>query len=275
MFLMKHRMTMGLIVCAAAIVSQSVARAGTLDFKDWTNTSSGGNQLWSNTSSSGTVVGTSVCPGCWFAPTGTFGVANAIDPPGPISFTTEFNANGNVSGSSVNFVFSNNYGWGTGGELILGNIHNYFEYTLSAFDFLGVPIDVNTAWTYVTEYPDGTPGQLGYFSTSPTTRCAGGAASGVCMPGTTSSENFYVSDSTAQANSGQGGVLVLSGLVGVGRIQLTLASSDLALNGHGSDFILFNVGTPVASDAPEPASFILFGAGLAAFSYLKKRRHRA
>lgn len=233
------------------------AMATAIKFHDWTANFSGGVQHFDNVSSAGTIVGTSACPGCWGAPTGTFGVANAIDPPGPITFTTEFNANGNAPGSSVNFVFSNNYAWGTGGKLILGNIHNYFEYQLSAWDFGGNQIDVTTDWNLVAEYLHGAPGQLGYFSTS-TTTCAGGFFDLFCR----------VFDPTADANSGQGGVLLFEGLLNVGRIQLTLNASDLAPNGQASDFILFNVGTPV----PEPSTLLLLTASIAGFLVVAKRR---
>lgn len=191
-----------LIAAVAAIMGSSPAMANTMDFKDWTASFGSGKETWTNTSSAGTVTGTSMCPGCWGAPTGTFGVANAIDPPGPITFTTEFNASPNPS--SVNFVFSNNYDWGTGGELILGNIHDYFEYSLQAWDFGGNPIDVNTQWTFLNEYLNGAAGQQGYFSTSSTNRCAGGSS--LICAGPSTAEDFYVYDTMVDANSGQGGL---------------------------------------------------------------------
>lgn len=257
-----------LIAAVAAIMGSSPAMANTMDFKDWTASFGSGKETWTNTSSAGTVTGTSMCPGCWGAPTGTFGVANAIDPPGPITFTTEFNASPNPS--SVNFVFSNNYDWGTGGELILGNIHDYFEYSLQAWDFGGNPIDVNTQWTFLNEYLNGAAGQQGYFSTSSTNRCAGGSS--LICAGPSTAEDFYVYDTMVDANSGQGGVMVFSGLQNVGRIQLSLLSSSLAQNGQGSDFILFNVGTPVST--PEPASAALVGGAGALLLLLRVRRSR-
>ena len=245
-----------ILVCALAS-SCWPAMAGPMDFKDWTASFSSGVQTFSNTSSAGTITGTSTCPGCWGAPTGTYGVATAITPQ---QFTTEFNANGQYVGNGVDFTFSANYGWGTGGQLLIGNIHNLYEYTLSAWDFNGVQIDVNN-WTtpsgLLTEYLHGAPGQLGYFSTSTTSRSVSGLSS-----------LFYVNDSGADANSGQGGVLPLGGLVDVGRIQLTLSSSSLGPNAQSGDFILFNVGTPV----PEPSSAVLMGLGGAVVLFLQRRR---
>jgi hypothetical protein len=200
-------------------------------------------------------------------------VAIAIDPPGPITFTTEFSAS--TPGSSVNFVFSNSYAWGSGGQLILGNIHGYFEYTLSAWDSGGAAINVNTQWTLLAEYLNGAAGQLGYSSTSSTGHCAATSTSGnppgqsVCL-GTADSESFFVYDTGADANSGQGGVLVLGGLQNVGRIQLTLASNSLATSGQGSDFILFNIGTP----APEPSTAVPMIIGCFAGVVVLRRRRR-
>ena len=269
-------MTGCFMACVAVAACHSPAMAGTIDFKDWTASFNSGVEHWDNSSSAGTIAGTSACPGCWGAPNGTFGVANAINPPGPITFTTEFNAA--TAGSSANFVFSNNYTWGaTGGELILGNIHNYLEYTLSAWTSGGVSIDVNT-WLPLTEYLNGAAGQLGYFSTSSTGHCVSTSTSGnptgqsVCPGATTASESFFVYDTGADANSGQGGVLVLGNLQNVGRIQLTLASNDLnnqIASPGGSDFILFNVG----SSAPEPSTVVLVGAaGL--LLLVRRRRSR-
>ena len=172
-------------------------------------------------------------------------------------FTNEFDISGQNVGGSATFDFSSGYDWGTGGELILGNIHNYFEYTLSAWDFSGSPINVNTAWTVGTEYSSTAPGTLGYFSTSSTQESASG-----------NSENFFVDDPTADANGGQGGVLTIGGLTDVGEIQLTLTSSSLGTNAQQDDFIIFNVGTPT----PEPATYGLCVAGLFVVGILRRRR---
>ena len=273
-FRLKQMLTRRFIGCAVVIAFHSAAVAGPINFLDWTASTSGSNQLWSNTSSAGTITGTSTN---WGAPTGTFGMPTAID--GPLTFTTEFNANGNVSGSSVNFIFSSSFGWGTGGELILGNIHNFFEYTLSAFDSAGNPININSgplAWTVVPpEYQSTAPGSSGYFSTSSTRICSSGTLpDGSACAGGPNSEAFYVYDTSASAGSGQGGVLVLSGLQNVERIQLTLASNNLGnmfpTGGQGSDFIIFNVGTPT----PEPSSAVLIGTGVVGMLAVLRRRRR-
>lgn len=244
------------IVCAAVAIGHLPAGAAQIDYHDWTSTFTGSGYTFTNTSSAGTISGSSASPGFASSP-GTFGVPTVITSQ---LFTEEFQISGtNGLGASATFDFSSGYGWGTGGNLILGNIHNYFEYTLSAFDFTNNPINVNTAWTLGTEYPSSAPGTLGYFSTSITQEAASG-----------NSENFYVSDPLADANGGQGGVLTLSGLTNVGRIQLTLTSSSLGQNAQQVDFILFNVGTPAA--VPEPAAYGLCGAGLVLMSLLRRRR---
>src|ERR1035437_9506559 len=91
---------------------------------------------------------------------------------------------------------------------------------------------------------------------------------------TVAREGFWCSAATVcigpGANSGQGGVLVLGGLQNVGRIQLTLASNSLATSGQGSDFILFNIGTP----APEPSTAVPMIIGCFAGVVVLRRRRR-
>ena len=174
-------------------------------------------------------------------------------------FTTEFQVSGTSGvGQSMTFNFSSGYNWGAGGQMILGNIHNYYEYTLSAWDFGNNPINVNN-WNILAEYPSSAPGTQGYFSTSTTQHSAAG-----------NSENFFVYDPSAAANFGQGGVLQIGGLQNVGKIQLTLTSSSLAPNGQGVDLILFNVGTP--STTPEPGTLVLLGTGVLGLAGMVRRK---
>lgn len=257
-----HKCLTASLLAWAALAGHHRLSAATMDFKDWTVTGSGHAAQVTNLSSAGTITGSKICPsgGCWGYSPGTIGVATAITPQ---QFSTEFSAA--KPGTAMDFIFSVGYDWGTGGQLLLGNIHNYFEYRISAWDFVGNEIDVNT-WTtptgLLTEYPDGSPGQLGYFSTSSTTRCAGTSTINLppgqsSCPGTANTSDFFVADAGTPGagleNFGQGGVLALGGLLNVGRIQVTLVSNSLATNGQGSDFFLFNVATPV----PEPSSAVL------------------
>ncbi len=255
-----------LMALSLLVLSAWPALAGTVDFKDWTASFSNSTETWTNTSDAGTVTGTSHCPGCYGAPTGTYGVATPITPQ---LFTTEFNSNGKAVPQSISFNFSSGYRWGAGGELFLGNIHEYYAYTISAWDFNNNPIDVNT-WTtpngLQSEYLNGAVGQMGYFSTSSTMRCRTDGTA-LCTS-TGNSENFYVNDPNADPNSGQGGVIPLGGLQNVGRIELTLFASDLGQNAQSGDFILFNVGTPT----PEPGSLFLFGSGIAGLAGFLRRR---
>ena len=185
------------IACVVVATGHGHAMAGIMEFHDWTSTFTGGGYTFNNTSSAGTISGSSALHGFGSQP-GTFGVPYAITPAPGNLFTSEFQISGtNGLGASVDFNFSSGYAWGTGGQLILGNIHNYFEYTLSAWNSNNQPIDVN-AWTLLSEYPSTAPGTLGYFSTSQTMRSASGDSS-----------NFFVVDPMADGNGGQGGVLLL------------------------------------------------------------------
>jgi hypothetical protein len=230
--------------CIAALALVAIGSGPAMaafNYYDWSRQFVNPSWVFSNTSAAGTITSsnnTGATPAI-----GTWGVPDAITLP---DFTNELEFTG-AMGGSITFNFSNNYGWGTGGNLIFGNIHNYYEYTLSAWDFSSVPINVN-AWTLVAEYPPSNPtGISGYGSTSPTNRTANG-----------NSSVFFVQDSTASANFGQGGVMLLSGLTNVGKVQLTLTNNNLAPNGMGSDFILFNFGTQV----PEPACAGLLAIGV-------------
>lgn len=255
-----------------------------MDFKDWTVAGVGSSAQITNVSAAGTVTGSPICPsrGCWGYPTGTYGVATAITPQ---QFSTEFSAF--KPGTGLDFLFSVGYDWGTGSQLLLGNIHDYFEYRISAWDFAGNEIDVNT-WTtptgLLTEYPHGSPGQLGYFSTSSTTRCAGSSSinppSGqLTCPGTANTSDFFVADAgtagSGLENFGQGGVLALGGLQNVGRIAVSIVSNSLATNGQGSDFFFFNVATPTAVPEPSSAVLTMSAAASGAFVLLVRRRRES
>ncbi len=229
------------LAAAASVALSATAASASHVFHDWTPTFTNTAWLYSNTSSAGTITGSSNHPG-FGGQVGTWGIPLAITTQSP--FTSEFQIHGTSGlGNSVTFNFSNGYAWGSGGELIIGNIHNYYEYTLSAWDFSNNPINVN-AWTTINEYQSTAPGTIGYFSTSTTNRTAAG-----------NSSKFWVFDSNVNANMGQGGVVHVGGLVNVAKIELKLTSSSLAPNGQQVDFILFNVATPV----PAPAGAMALG----------------
>ncbi len=212
------------LVLALATTS---AMASSQDYHDWSATCSGSTCVYLSTSTAGTITGTG---SIWDDP-GMWGVPYAITP-GNL-FTDEFSAAGS---DSVTFTFSNGYNWGSGGQMLIGNIHNCFQYTLSAWDFNNKPIDVFDNWKFLAEYQSNAPGTLGYFSTSPTIRSRN--ADGL-------SEDFSVHDIKADPNSGQGGVVQLEGLQNVATIQLALSNNNLCTNGQGSDLILFNVASPL------------------------------
>lgn len=254
------------LVLSAFATWQAPTMDGQVVFHDWSATSSNSGTIFTNTSSAGTVT-SNLAP--FGAASGTWGVPTAITSQ---LFTNEFNVG--ALGASITFGFSNNYAWGTGGQMLLGNIHNYFQYTISAWDFGNNAIDVNT-WTtpagLLAEYPNSAPGTLGYFSTSATTRTAadiGGLANLLGL-----SSNFAVVDPLADANSGQGGVLALGGLTNVGKIQLQLTSKSLGVNAEQGDFFLFNVATPTT--VPEPSAYAMVGVGLLGLFLVRKQRKHA
>ncbi len=226
------------------------------DYKDWTaqyqNINNQVSYAFTNTSAAGTISGLSIYPG--FAGASSCSVPTAITLQN--SFTTELQIHGTSGlGSSLDLTFSNGYAWGSGGRLIIGNIHNGYEYTLSAWDFSNQPINTNSWLPVAGEYPSNATGSAGYFSTSLTSITSAGL-----------STRFSVMDTSADPNFGQGGVLNIGGLVGVGKIRLTLTNSSLVPNAQQVDWLIFNVGTPV----PSP------GVGLATCSagLLLRRRRR-
>jgi hypothetical protein len=262
-FRLRQMITRCIIGCAVVTACHSPAVAGTLNFfspYEWSSAAcTGPNCTWTAASPFGAV--TAFSNNGW-APAGSGGTD--FTPP----LTNEFNANS--VGASLVTTLPSGLNWGTtGGELILGNIHNFFEYNLSATDTLGSPINVN-AWTILGEDLN---------STSSTATCIGGSSvsvlpGGVCV-GASSSEGFYVYDTGASTGSGQGGVVALGNLPSnLGTITLTLASNNLGnmfpTGGQGSDYIVFNVGEAT----PEPSSAVLIGTGAVGMLVLLRRRRR-
>jgi hypothetical protein len=226
------------LIGSAMILATALPACAQFDYKNWSSSFGGSFYNFSNTSAAGTISGSSPVPG-FASQGGSFGMPTAIQP--GLVFTNEFQIHGiNGLNTSMDFFFSSGYGWGTGGQMILGNIHNYYEYKISAWDYSANPINVNS-WNTITEYPSTAPGTSGYFSTSTTSRSAAG-----------NSSLFYVFDPSADANFGQGGVVLLGGLTNVAHLQVTLTNSALAPNAQQVDFIIMNVGTPV----PEPATLL-------------------
>jgi hypothetical protein len=184
-----------------------------------------------------------------------------------------------IVGDSVVMTLPTGLNWGTaGGELILGNIHNFFEYNLSATDSSGNPINVND-WTYLGV--DLTPVGSHPDPVSSTSTCTFGGflPDGSACPGTSSSEDFYVYDTSACGGSipacegeSQGGVVALGNLPStVSTITLTLESNNLGdfEDGYnGLDYIQFNVGQ---APVPEPSSAVLIGTGVFVLIILRRR----
>ncbi len=228
---------------------------GAQNWHAWTETFSGGFWNYNNTSTAGTISGT--CPAGGFAGSpGPYGMPTAMT--GTPFASDEFQINASTSlGATTTFLFSSGYAWGTGGDMLIGNIHNGYGYTISAWDLSNNPINVNT-WATVSEFNALAPGCSGYFSTSSTSRSAVGLNS-----------LFFVQDTAASPDLGQGGEVWVTGLQNVSRIDMTLTVSNLIPNSQQTDLMFFNVSTPTA--VPEPLSgTVLAGFGLAILLRKKK-----
>jgi len=242
-YLFKTYLVSSVLLLAAGADS---ANASGILFHDWTSAFVAGTYTYTNTSASGMINGSNTSPGFAGKP-GNYGLPLDITTQPPLTDAFQVHGLGGL-GNTIGFDFSPGYDWGTGGELILGNIHNYYGYTISAWDSSNAPIDVNS-WSFLAEYDSTAPGTSGYFSTSNTTLTPVGL-----------STLFSVFDPSSDANMGQGGVVHLSGLLDVGRLELTLTTSSLGENSQQVDFVLFNVGTAV----PEPSTAMLLATGLVA-----------
>lgn len=253
---MKNLRILGRSVFAAAVAVSASSAHAAYNWHDWTSAFTGTGYSFTNTSAAGTISGFSGLSQFASSP-GSWGMPTAIQP--GLVFSNGFQIHGlNGLGGTASFNFSAGYGWGAGGRMTLGNIHNYFEYTISAWDASNNPIDVNT-WSTLTEFQSTAPGTSGYFSTSVSNRTAVGF-----------STKFFVNDPSAGADVGQGGVMLIDGLVGVSTLKIQLSNSSLAPNAQQVDFLLMNFATPAA--VPEPATWAAMAVGLAALGHRRCRR---
>lgn len=261
-FRLKQMVARCLIGCAVLLACHSLAVAGTLNFfspYQWASTTNSGSTWTWTAATPGGVSVTATSSNGWVD-----GGSGGTDFTPPL--TNEFNVFGNLASLTITLSGLN---WGaTGGELILGNVHDGYEYNLSATDTSGNPINVN-AWTLLGEDLN---------STDPTSECVGPIGllpGGAPCAGGANSEDFYVYDNTNNQGSRQGGVVALGNLPqNLGTITLTLESDNVdnlfPSGGQGSDFIIVNVGP----EAPEPSSAVLIGTGVVGMLALLRRRRR-
>jgi hypothetical protein len=235
------------IIVTLVTLSAFASAQAAWEIKNWTHSVSGRNRTFTNTSASGTVTATSVYPGI-IEVANTFGLPTAISPVNTITCGMQVIGSNSSLNIPMDVTFSSGYNWGvSGGAVVLGNIHNYYKYRLEAWDFSNNQINVNS-WNIAAEYNSASPGVSGYFSTSSTQRTAVGLAS-----------DFFVYDTAASTNGGLGGVMLITGLMNVGKMRLTFVDNNLAPNGQSSDFIIFNVAT--SSPVPEPVTCATLGLG--------------
>jgi len=248
----------GRVAAIAALVVISNSAHAAYNWHDWTSTFTGGGYAFTNASVAGTISGFSGLSQFASSP-GAWGMPNAIQ--NGLVFTDAFQIHGiNGLNGTAQFNFSAGYGWGSGGRMTLGGIHNYYEYTISAWDASNNPIDVNN-WSVLTEFPSTAPGTSGYFSTSLTGRSASGFSS-----------KFFVNDPSASNELGQGGLMLIDGLVGVSKLEIQLTNSSLGANSQQVDLFFMNFATPAA--VPEPSTWAAMAFGLVALARRRGARSR-
>lgn len=219
-------------------VLATASHATTYVFYDWSAALTNG--IWKFTNASnpaGTISAQSVA-GFWTPDTAYYGLPAAISSQ---TFTHEMDVSAsNGIGDPFTITLPAGFAWGSGGMLVIGNVHDWFSYKLQAWDFNGLPINVNNWMTPAGLQAEYLTGGAGYFATSNTVSTALG-----------NDRIFSVSDSSVTPGYGQGGVIPLlmthAGLPdNVAKITVTL-TNDAPPGGEGGgvDFVILNVATPV------------------------------